>query len=159
VAEISVGWGGGDAIAPPPPLFGKLTEFWPKRGLKTAFSSANGEVCRKFESFVGNLYVATVSKFAEICSTSHFQDYFPYKFWAFTQKIRLFCTWRAVYLAVACGKLCPWDIPKELVITRRQISLFSTRKVLSLTVNIGMMFCVRSLVKLMSSINMNISNF
>ena len=32
-------------------------KFLPKRGLKTVFSSANGGggVCRKFESFVGNL--------------------------------------------------------------------------------------------------------
>jgi hypothetical protein len=61
VAEILVG--GGAAAPPPPPpppphLHGKLTnfrKFWPKRGLKTVFSSANGGVCLKFESFVGNL--------------------------------------------------------------------------------------------------------
>ena len=47
-------WGGGP---PPPHLHGKLTnfrKFWPKRGLKTVFSSANGgtseiwKFCRKF---------------------------------------------------------------------------------------------------------------
>jgi hypothetical protein len=51
-------WGG--RPPPPPHLHGKLTnfrKFWPKRGLKTVFSSANvgGGVCRKFESFVGSL--------------------------------------------------------------------------------------------------------
>ena len=37
--------------------------------------------------------------------------------------------------------------------------IFSTRKVLSPTVNCGMMFYVCGLVKSMSSINMNISKF
>jgi hypothetical protein len=49
-------WGGGGATATPPSR--KMTnfqKFCPKIGLKTAFSSANGGVCRKFESFVGNL--------------------------------------------------------------------------------------------------------
>jgi hypothetical protein len=53
---------GGDRPPPPPPhthLYGKLTnfrKFWPKRKLKTAFSSANGgRGCRKFEDFVENL--------------------------------------------------------------------------------------------------------
>jgi hypothetical protein len=52
---ILVGRGASD---PPPPPSGKWTnfrKFWSKRGLKTVFSSANGGVCRKFESFVGNL--------------------------------------------------------------------------------------------------------
>jgi hypothetical protein len=55
VAEILVGRGRG---RPPTHLHGKLTNFrifWPKRGLKTVFSSANWGVCWKFESFVGNL--------------------------------------------------------------------------------------------------------
>ena len=36
----------------------EFSEIWPIKGLKTAFSSANGgwgRDCRKFESFVGNL--------------------------------------------------------------------------------------------------------
>ena len=49
-------WGG----RPPPPPSWKMTnfrKFLPIKGLKTAFSSANGGGggCRKFESFVGNL--------------------------------------------------------------------------------------------------------
>jgi hypothetical protein len=53
------GGGGGGGRPPPPHLHGKLTDFrkfWPKRGLKTVFSSANGgggtseiwKFCRKF---------------------------------------------------------------------------------------------------------------
>ena len=33
----------------------EFSEILTKSGLKTVFSSANGGVCRKFESFVGNL--------------------------------------------------------------------------------------------------------
>jgi hypothetical protein len=50
--------GEGRPPTPPPHLHGKLInfrKFWSKRGLKTVFSSANGKVCRKFESLVGNL--------------------------------------------------------------------------------------------------------
>jgi hypothetical protein len=47
-------WGGG---RPPPPSrkMPNFRKFWPKRRLKTAFSSANAGVCRKFESCVENL--------------------------------------------------------------------------------------------------------
>jgi hypothetical protein len=51
-------WGRGPPPPPPPPPSRKMPnfrKFSPKRGLKTAFSSANREVCWKFESFVGNL--------------------------------------------------------------------------------------------------------
>jgi hypothetical protein len=51
-------WWGRGATTPPPPPSRKMPNFWkfsPKRGLKTAFSSSNREVCWKFESFVGNL--------------------------------------------------------------------------------------------------------
>jgi hypothetical protein len=50
--------GGAGGHHPPPPPSRKMPnfrKFSPKRGLKTAFSSANREVCWKFESFVGNL--------------------------------------------------------------------------------------------------------
>jgi hypothetical protein len=55
VVEISVGQGGGETA---PNLYGGLMnfrKFQPKRRLKTTFLSANGEVCRKFEGFVGYL--------------------------------------------------------------------------------------------------------
>jgi hypothetical protein len=91
----------------------------------------------KLHSLIYNLfhlclfYVATISKFAEICSMSHFQDYSPYKFWAFTQICLILdllsqvvdvLRWRAVNFVL--------DIAPKKVMTRRQISLFSTRKVI-----------------------------
>ena len=56
--EDSGGNLGGARGRPPPPPLRKMTnfrKFWLKRGLKTAFSSANEGICRKFECFVGNL--------------------------------------------------------------------------------------------------------
>ena len=52
-AQWRKSWRGGGGGGVPPPTF----DSRPKRGLKTVFSSANGGggVCRKFESFVGNL--------------------------------------------------------------------------------------------------------
>ena len=50
------GAGGGETAPPPPPPSRKMTnfrKFWPKRGLKTAFSSANGGGGGR--GFVGNL--------------------------------------------------------------------------------------------------------
>jgi hypothetical protein len=66
VEEILVGQG---RQPPPPPPSQKIInfrKFLPKRGLKTAYSSANRGVCRKFESFVRNFgsFVRNFGRFA-----------------------------------------------------------------------------------------------
>jgi hypothetical protein len=96
VAEILVGGGGG---APPPHLHGKLTnfrKFWPKRGLKTVFSSANRGVRRKFESFVGNLggFAPQPEKvYFRYCRGLEVHDYMPQLFQLFKDTHPHFYMW------------------------------------------------------------------
>jgi hypothetical protein len=98
VAEILVGQGG--SCPPPPHLHGKLTnfrKFWPKRGLKTVFLSANVGVCQKFESFVGNLGGFAPHRRKWISATvlsslmSLWCQHYVWFTWSIENKTELFC--------------------------------------------------------------------